>query len=82
MKKPFWVSAIVFGITLIFLVAVNSIDIGIHLWFPEGIPDNRLYIRQMQDICDALQKYNEVDGLVSILSFFSTGVNFQGNDPL
>jgi hypothetical protein len=69
MKKPFWCSVIIFGITLLFLIMVNSIDFGSYIAFPEGIDNTPLYITQMRNTIDAFQKYNEIDGFISILSF-------------
>ncbi|MFC1985524.1 hypothetical protein ACFLWC_00845 [Chloroflexota bacterium] len=74
MKTGFMVSLIIFIITLIFLVAVNSIDFGIGIVYPEGVSESTPNIMQMREIINALQKYNQVDGIISILSFVSTGI--------
>lgn len=56
-------SYITFIITFLFLIAVSSIDLGIGIAFPEGIPEDTPNIVQMQEVVNALQEYNNIDGL-------------------
>jgi len=74
MKTGFWASLIIFIGTLAFLIAVNSVDFGISIVFPEGISEPTPNIVQMREMVNALQEYNKLDGIACIFSFISTGV--------
>lgn len=57
-----------------FLIIVNGIDFGLGIQYPKGIPDSIPHAIQMQSIIDALEKYNKVDGIISIFSLASSGI--------